>query len=247
MNPTLLLHKVQVVVAWSKNSYKHFFLYGMIRSCNVVPSFFSIDERVAEMAMTSDRYAVVTPANDVPGPIQGHWTYAQYAALPDDGQHYEIVSGVLFMTPAPNPAHQQVVGEIFSYLRNHSKQFNLGRVFMAPIDVEIAPGDVFQPDVLLLLEPHLDKVKAARIIGTPDLVVEVASPGTATHDRREKYDAYANSGVPEYWIADPMAHTVEVFLLEAGTYYSQGVFRGKAILPSKVLPGFDVPVELFFL
>ncbi len=199
------------------------------------------------MTMTSDRFAVVTPANHVPGPKQGQWTYAHYAALPDDGHHYEIVNGVLFMTPAPNPAHQQVVGEIFSYLRNHVKQFNLGRVFMAPIDVEIAPGDVFQPDILLLLEAHLHKVKASRIIGTPDLVVEVASPGTATHDRREKYDAYANSGVPEYWITDPIAHTVEVFLLESGKYHSQGVFRGKAILPSKVLPGFDVPVELFFL
>lgn len=199
------------------------------------------------MTMTSDRLAVVTPANHVPGPKQGQWTYSHYAALPDDGQHYEIVNGVLFMTPAPNPAHQQVAGEIFSYLRNHVKQFNLGRVFMAPIDVEIAPGDVFQPDVLLLLEAHLNTVKASRIIGTPDLVVEVASPGTATHDRREKYDAYANAGIPEYWIADPIAQTVEVFLLESGKYYSQGVFRGKAILPSKVLPGFDVHVELFFM
>ncbi len=199
------------------------------------------------MTMTSDRFAVVTPANHVPGPKQGQWTYAHYAALPEDGQHYEIVHGVLFMTPAPNPAHQQVAGELFSYLRNHVKQFNLGRVFMAPIDVEIAPDDVFQPDVLLLLQTHLDKVKASRIIGTPDLVVEVASPGTATHDRREKYDAYANAGVPEYWIADPIAHTVEVFILESRKYYSQGVFRGKAILPSKVLPEFAVCVELFFM
>ncbi len=199
------------------------------------------------MTMTSDRFAVVTPANHVPGPKQGQWTYSHYAALPDDGQHYEIVNGVLFMTPPPNPAHQQVAGEIFSYLRNNVKQFNLGRVFMAPIDVEIAPGDVFQPDVLLLLQPHLDRIKTSRIIGIPDLVVEVASPGTATHDRREKYDAYTNASVPEYWIADPIAHTVEVFILESGKYYSQGVFRGKAILPSKVLPEFDVRVEQFFM
>ena len=199
------------------------------------------------MTMTSDRFAVVTPANHVPGPKQGQWTYSHYSALPDDGQHYEIVNGVLFMTPAPNPAHQQVAGEIFSYLRNHVKQFNLGRVFMALIDVELAPGDVFQPDVLLLLEAHLDRVKTSHIIGTPDLVVEVASPGTATHDRREKYDAYADAGVPEYWIADPIAQTVEVFLLESSTYYSQGVFCGKAILPSKALPGFDVHVEQFFM
>lgn len=62
------------------------------------------------MTTTSDRFAVVTPANHVPGPKQGQWTYSHYAALPDDEQHYEIVNGVLFMTPAPNPAHQQVAG-----------------------------------------------------------------------------------------------------------------------------------------
>jgi len=47
------------------------------------------------MTTTPDRIAVVTPANHVPGPKQGQWTYAHYAALPEDGQHYEIVHGVL--------------------------------------------------------------------------------------------------------------------------------------------------------
>ncbi|MEO8972826.1 MAG: Uma2 family endonuclease [Ktedonobacteraceae bacterium] len=199
------------------------------------------------MTMTSDRFAVVTPANHVPGPKQGQWTYAHYAALPDDGQHYEIVHGVLFMTPAPSGAHQDTVGEIYTHLRTHVKLTGLGLVRFAPFDVELAFDMVVQPDVLVVLNTNLDKVLDSRIIGAPDLVVEVASPGTATRDRREKYDAYAMAGVPEYWIADPVAHSVEVFILEADTYYSQGVFRGKAILPSKVLPGFDVRVELFFM
>lgn len=198
------------------------------------------------MTTTPDRIAIVTPANDVPGPVQGHWTYYHYAALPDDGRRYEIVNGVLYMTPAPNPAHQQAAGEIFFYLRNYVKQQGLGRVFTAPIDVEIAPGDVFQPDVLLLLQRHVDRIKASRIVGAPDLVVEVASPGTATFDRHEKNIAYSQAGIPEYWIVDPATHTVEVLILESGKYYSQGVFRGKAILPSKIVPDFNVQVEQFF-
>lgn len=43
-------------------------------------------------------------ADWVPGPYQGTWTYDAYAALPDDGQRYEIVQGVLVMTPAPETA-----------------------------------------------------------------------------------------------------------------------------------------------
>ncbi len=55
---------------------------------------------------TTERLSVATPADWVPGPEQGFWTYDDYAALPDDGQRYEIVNGVLVMAPAPTPEHQ---------------------------------------------------------------------------------------------------------------------------------------------
>src|SRR5437588_1116672 len=118
---------------------------------------------------------VVLPADWVPGPAQGSWTYDDYAALPDDGHRYEIVNGVLVMAPAPSPEHQDIVGEIFSYLRTHIKLAGLGRVFTAPIDVDLGPKNVFQPDVVVVLNARLDRVAAKKIIGAPDLVVEVAS------------------------------------------------------------------------
>ena len=49
------------------------------------------------MTQTSDRLPVVAPANDVPGPKQGFWTYDDYASIPEDGNRYEIVNGVLYM------------------------------------------------------------------------------------------------------------------------------------------------------
>src|SRR4051812_2681773 len=120
------------------------------------------------------------------GPGQGRWTYNHYAALPDDGKRYEIMHGILLRVPAPNISHQEVVGEFFSYLRAHIKLNNLGRVFVAPLDVELAPNVVVQPDIAVVLKANFDKVAEARIVGAPDLVVEVASPSTANHDRREK-------------------------------------------------------------
>ena len=41
---------------------------------------------------------MVVPADWVPGPRQGQWTYEMYAALPDDGHRYEVVKGVLMMS-----------------------------------------------------------------------------------------------------------------------------------------------------
>src|SRR6266516_231951 len=199
------------------------------------------------MTTTSERLPVVTTANDVPGPKQGLWTYNDYATLPDDGRHYEIVNGVLFMTPSPSIAHQEAAFEIASYLRAHVKLAGLGRVFMSPVDVELAPNVVVQPDVVVVLNASRGKITATRIIGAPELVVEVASPSTSGYDRREKQDAYARAGVLEYWVANIEACAVEVLVLEAGIYHSLGVFQGKATLPSQVLPGFAARVEQFFV
>jgi Uma2 family endonuclease len=199
------------------------------------------------MTMTSDKIDVVIQANHVPGPRQGHWTYHQYATLPEDGQRYEIVDGVLYMAPSPTGSHQGAAGEFFAHLRMHVQVAGLGRVFIAPFDVELAPKTVVQPDVFVILNAGMHKYREDRLVGAPDLVVEIASPATATYDRRTKYDAYVRAGVPEYWVADPVGRTVEVFILEAGMYFSSGVFRGKALLPSCILPGFSVPVEQLFV
>ncbi len=195
---------------------------------------------------TTDRQSVVTLADWVPGPPQGFWTYDDYAALPDDGHRYEIVNGVLLMAPAPSPWHQDIVGEIYSYLRTYIKLAGLGRVFTAPIDVELRPKNVFQPDIVVVLNEHLDRVQEKKIVGAPNLVVEVASHSTAAFDRLSKYEAYARAGVPEYWIANPERGTVEVLVLEGDDYQSLGIFRGEQILPSRIVPNLPVRVEQFF-
>ena len=189
---------------------------------------------------------MVTTADNMPGPGQGRWTYKDYAALPDDGRRYEIVDGVLYMTPAPNEAHQTTVGRLFRYLAVQVEDTGRGRVYIAPFDVELARDVVVQPDVVVVLNENLEKITASRIIGAPDLVVEVASPGTMGHDRTRKLQAYARARVPEYWIADPWSRTVEVFTLDINSYSSLGVYEGMETLPTKVIPGFPVHVEQFF-
>ena len=195
---------------------------------------------------TTEKLPEVRLADWVPGPEQGHWTYRDYAALGDE-QHYEIVNGVLLMPPAPSWSHQEIVGEIFAYLRDHVRTHALGGVFTAPIDVELSPENVFQPDVIVLLKAHADRLQERHILGAPDLVVEVASPSTALYDRLVKYDIYAHAGVSEYWIVTPETSSVEVLVLEDGHYRSLGRYSGQQTLPSRVVAGLDVSVEKFFV
>ena len=199
------------------------------------------------------------PADDVPGPPQGCWTARDHATLPDDGHRYEIINGVLYMTPAPGTAHQASNTLIATYLTMYVQFPGRGRGFAAPCDVQLAEDRVVQPDVLVVLNERRDIITPERIVGAPDLVVEIASQRTASYDRSEKQQGYALAGVPEYWIADPHAHTAEVLVLETASgengagddegaaYRSLGVFRGSETLPSRVVPDFPVRVEQFFL
>ena len=209
--------------------------------------FFFLVKGSATMVMTTDEFSVVTPADWMLGPPQGSWTYEDYAALPEDGKHYEIVNGVLLMTPAPSPEHQSIVVRIAYYLFPHIDLAGIGKLFTAPIDVDLGPKHVYQPDVVVVLDAHLNRVAAKRIIGAPDLVVEVASPSTATYDRLNKYEKYAQAGIPEYWIVKTMSRIVEVMVLEGGEYRSLGIFRGEQTVPSRIVPDLLVAVERFFV
>jgi Uma2 family endonuclease len=186
------------------------------------------------------------PADWVAGPPQGQWTYEDYAALPDDGNRYEVLDGVLYMAPAPDKWHQKASGAIFYHLYAAVQLAGLGEVYSGPFDVILNANDTFQPDVLVVLNEHLDLVKKHGVIGAPDLVVEIASPSTARIDLSEKFRAYAAAGVSEYWIVTPGSRTVEVFVLQHGAYHSSGIYYGPAVLPSRVVPTLNVKVERFF-
>ena len=200
------------------------------------------------MSATMERQYVVTPANQVPGPSQGNWTYNHYAALPNDGQRYEIVDGVLLMAPSPGRSHQDAVLWIAHYLQIHVRLAGLGRVYIAPFDVVLAPGVVVQPDVMVILNDESDKITPSRIVGAPSLVVEVSSPATIGYDRREKQNAYARTGVREYWIVHPGEQTVEVLSLEGGTYVSLGFCAKRDALVSRIVPTVsEVTAEQIFV
>src|SRR5579864_3637340 len=200
------------------------------------------------MSMISDEQEITTvaPADWVAGPPQGFWTYETYAALPDDDCRYEVVQGVLIMSPAPTPEHQSVLGEIYSYLRERIQLTGRGLVYMGPLDVELSEHNVFQPDVLVVLKEHTDRFQEKHFVGAPDLAVEIISPSSATYDRLTKLGVYEQAGIPEYWLVNPKRRTIEVFVLEEWQYRSLGVFKGEEALSSRLIPSGRVAVERFF-
>ena len=190
---------------------------------------------------------VITPADWVSGPTQGDWTYNEYLTLLDDVKRYEIANGVLLLTPSSTGSHQDTIGEVFFHLRSHVKLAGLGLVIQAPFIVELSAKDVFQPDIIVVMNTHLDRVQEKKVVGAPDLVVEVSASGTVAFDRLTKYDTYEYAGVLEYWIINLDRRTVEVFALEGDEYYSLGVFQGEQKVPSRLISWLSVRVDQFFM
>lgn len=142
------------------------------------------------------------------------WTYAEFARLPSEGNtRYEVIDGELAVTPAPTGAHQVVVSNLMWILGTFVREHALGIVLPSPIDVLFGEGDYVEPDVVFVRTERRHLIGDRGIEGAPDLVIEILSPSTAHRDRGIKLERYRHFRVPEYWIVDLEAASVEVWRL----------------------------------
>jgi Uma2 family endonuclease len=136
------------------------------------------------------------------------WTLAELDRLPDDGNRYEVVRGELFVTPAPSPGHEAVLGRLLGLLFPYVERHGLGRVYFPRSIVRFEDSEV-EPD--LMVRPKLpDDVTDWSQAPVPLLVVEVLSAVTRRRDQIEKRQLYLDAGIAEYWIIDRDERSVRV-------------------------------------
>lgn len=145
--------------------------------------------------------------------VEVKYTYEDLLTTPNDGHQYEVFEGELIMTPAPNRAHQKAHATLFRILSRYISEHSLGEIYSAPFDVYLDEETVFEPDILFVSRERLHIIDEQKVNGAPDLVIEILSPTTEQRDRGFKFKRYAKEGVKEYWIADPMNKTLEVYQL----------------------------------
>ena len=149
-------------------------------------------------------------------PVTRHFTAADLASMPDDGQRYEVVCGELLVTPAPIPPHQKLVTRLMlrlgSYLEAHGMADQLRT---SPADITLGPDTLVQPDLLVADAALADRTRSWTDVTDLFLVIEVLSPSTARADRMLKRPVYQSHGIPEYWIVDGEQRRVEVWTPDA--------------------------------
>ena len=172
-------------------------------------------------------------------------TAADYFALPETTQPMELINGELIVSPARVPRHQSITGNTYFIIRNLTKTLG-GQVYIAPIDVYLDEGQVPQPGVVYLAPDSQCEVTEKRLVGPPDLIVEVFSPGSVRHDKLDKFELYERYGVREYWMIDPQEQYLEAYRREGDTLLQQGVYRPGRTFTSTVLAGATLAMDDLF-
>ncbi len=140
-------------------------------------------------------------------------TVADLDLMSGDGNQYEVIEGELFVSRAPGLTHQIIVSNFIGSFKLYLDQNPIGIVVPGPGVIFSEISGVI-PDVIFISNERRGEIASGeKVMGAPDLVIEIVSPG-AENERRDrvvKRQLYARYGVKECWIADPESRTIEIY------------------------------------
>jgi len=160
--------------------------------------------------------------------------------------YWILVHGEAMPSPSPSRIHQEISARLEMLLFEVVRRTGRGWVYDAPLDVKLREDTVYQPDLLVVLREHADRLRPTHIEGAPDLIIEVLSPTTAHLDLWEKRYDYAQAGVQEYWVVDPGSRRVELYVREGEQFRLHASAQHSGRLRSVLLPDLEVDLETIF-
>ena len=182
------------------------------------------------------------------------YTYADYLTWADDKRR-ELIDGFAHLMAGPMRIHARVSTKFGTWVGTFiDKKKGKCQVYHAPFDVRLPLNgsndndriyDVVQPDICVVCD--LNKLDDRGCIGAPDLIVEVLSPSSLKYDWNYKFNLYEKAGVKEYWIVDPKAKMVSVFLLQSDGKYDDGtVYECFQKAPVFIFEGLEIDLNELF-
>lgn len=170
------------------------------------------------------------------------YTWDDFLELDEDDLR-ELIDGQLVEVEKPTQTHEHIVGMLCFFLTGWAREHRTGRALPSGYKVRIAERRGYMPDVQFYRHGGvLREQDKGLATGHPDLVVEVISPTSKSRDRIRKMQDYAAIGVPEYWLVDPEARTLERLLLRDGTYLiAEGLDEDQVFRPDS-FAGLEIPL-----
>lgn len=152
----------------------------------------------------------------------------------DDGQRYELLDGVLVVSPSPTVAHQRTSVQLAAALVAAAPADV--EVFTAPLDVRLSDDTVVQPDIVVV---RARDAVGSQLAGVPLLVVEILSDSTRGNDLLLKRARYARAGIACYWIVEPVSGEFTLLRLAGADGYAvegQGVLDVTGVAVERPFP-----------
>jgi Uma2 family endonuclease len=138
------------------------------------------------------------------------WTLEEVHSLPDDGNRYELIHGVLYVTPAPRDSHETIAARLTRILDPYVARHGLGYVFRPKAVIQVNEDVQVEPD-LMVRQEHPDPDGDWKTAPLPILVIETLSSSTRRRDWGVKRDLYIDElHIPEYWIVDRWSRSISV-------------------------------------
>jgi Uma2 family endonuclease len=176
-------------------------------------------------------------------------TYDDFVQFPDDGKRHELIDGEHYVTPAPRPRHQVILGNLHLLIASWLETHPIGRVLLSPLDVVMSNTDIVEPDLLYLSnERAAATITELHVRGIPELLVEIASPSTRKRDDGIKRRLYEHVGVSEYWTVDPDVDRIRVYRRD-GDSFGRPIELSREhgdVLMTPLLPGLEMPLARIF-
>lgn len=180
------------------------------------------------------------------------YSYADYLQWTFE-ERLELIKGKVFkMTPAPNLYHQDISAIVFTEIFNYLKGKPC-KTYAAPFDVRLPRKSehsdekiytVVQPDICVICD--LTKLDKQGCIGSPNIVIEILSPGNNQKELRSKYEVYEEAQVEEYWIISPQDESFLQYTLSGDKYVPSRLMTIGDTVTTPILPGFELDLKTVF-
>jgi Uma2 family endonuclease len=170
----------------------------------------------------------------------GPYTWKDFIELGEDDPR-ELLDGHLVEIEVPTRTHERIVAILISLLTHWGWSRNAGEVLASGYKIRIEDRRGTMPDVQFYRRGNLPRGQENGLEqGRPDLVVEVISPTSRSKDSVRKVHDYAAIGVPEFWLLDPEARTLERLILRDGVYSIVEALEGDAVFCPEAFQGLEI-------
>jgi Uma2 family endonuclease len=175
------------------------------------------------------------------------WSDEEFALLPKDGHRYEVVKGDLVDMGNSGALHGYLCSILLAALVGHVLPQKIGIILDSSTAFKMKSGNKRSPDISFFAKERLQgiaELPSGFLDGSPDLVVEMLSPGNTVEEIDDKLVEYFENNARLVWVISPRQQYALVY--RSSAVPDRLLKLTDALDGEDVIPGFTFPLVNLF-